>query len=1471
MGNEISKTNHNRHNHHRQHLHNQQQRHRHYSYNHGIIDYMNPKGKQPLSQQEERRRSLSSSSTSSKTSSSTRDKRAALFSSSEVMEPTSLHEHYHQGYQYQGQNYQEQFQGKRSIRQEDFLNMHISKKDGKNNNKNIISKLFKHKAGVKKTANKQQSSENDFHQSGGVIDITNVAKASVGFSQAQDYKDSNYQYENFEDDSYYNEYENSPQREDGDDGSSSTILQSDRLHHHFKLHDNGRLPTILDVSYQSSTQGQDASMMNMTTMTGLLGETTLDGDESNVKSYNDDSNVMKDDDSDKVDRELLFENLFENEDVEESEEEVENDDIEGGDEEESEENEHEQDSTYTEANIDNSQQPTPGYSIVTEEFATEEEQSSAHDDDHNGCQTDEKGNAEDLDVNQSNNTVKSNSFLDKEQSSYEEDEEQINEITMPMARLTDLFGNITMNNSRYHHLTSPQEENEDASNKVSSVSSQNESDSSFVDDNIDSKMTNWDMLNETSLQDEEERESPYEMLKECHSHPIGESFFEVTNNEEENIGILNKSEEGKETLMDINETTIGVEASTINLSDNQENSNFSTSDENEAESSPLSVNEYLSETVLSKPQISQIERNENKRSPVPPSMLASKAPTEPRKANLLPSLNEECDKSNVFDDNENVEIPKNDYNINISRDLNVTGNDAVNITEHAVNVSNVMRGMISHPEKMKQSQIGTIITISRPSLEQPSPLPDPPTNQIQKKSYCDVSFSDNSTVTPGSKDAFTREAMLNAKFLFRSGDYMRIHKNTKPESKIDKQRLSLMHIKDARDSLNGIDLNKTNPLQLIESAKLELDEAKRRVSEGHKLDYHSQTKALNNSAAIHVESESRLTFKDSVSIIKPRPMLCNDHQSPETLLKNEAKMKEESMDNSEDINNSPPKSFKPKVISNNTNISSPAETRDSMADILDGISPSELQKRYSAITPMKTFSPYVRFKKAIRLFDKGGATTQSQVQENVLEMRKSPPVKNASPDKNEFVFHRNSIDPIEEIQSQSSETATMAPHTLALVKTLINKRNGSHVDYSLSEASNEISIEQFNEINNSLSEDEEVLDGDKIFDLHEMIMKKYPDSNSVVDEPSSESVSLSYTSNDVVENNCDIGSPYDENDELSIEPPTPTHSMRSPQSAVSESISASPYSTVSEEDIFTALIRKANAASPDASSVALTSTYSNYDDEPSEENFVVLKSAMKKKKVSENGSINNSPHNLHTVRWSLAKSNEKSVSPLQSRTFKPAVNPREGNTQRLINQYNTSPTESISEDNHNVMFSPLDELSPPPVMTKALRSVVNPREMFQRSAENDPASFRSNSFRAAVNPKEIYDNNTNYENGDTYQIDNSEYDKENTSVVSNSIYSPTGDTICTYSPLQMSKRNMTGNSVTNKQHAKPHSPSALYLSPKQQKTPMQARKWRKDETESAKKPNRRRSSDSAKKSSGKKHRRKSSGKMRVPLAKIMRN
>jgi len=290
-------------------------------------------------------------------------------------------------------------------------------------------------------------------------------------------------------------------------------------------------------------------------------------------------------------------------------------------------------------------------------------------------------------------------------------------------------------------------------------------------------------------------------------------------------------------------------------------------------------------------------------------------------------------------------------------------------------------------------------------------------------------------------------------------------------------------------------------------------------------------------------------------------------------------------------------------------------------------------------------------------------------------------------------------------------------------------------------------------------------------------------------------------------------SPYDEHDELSISH-TPqenrqSHSSSSASSGDGDSLCTSPFSqgsvsqeTCESEDVF-AMMMKNVPESPSACTSSSDSPSSFYSDASRD----ILKSALKRR----NSSIRHS----NRVSWLVDSADEQSGAPY-SPTFEQSTN-------------DIGP-DRMSKDTFSIYDESVASSSPPQPLSRNVRAAVNPRDIYKNENRNNDC-FENNSpmcdsavsitppplsksIRAAVNPREqkvVRDENHEKENDGNRSSSNR--------IVYNS---PTGETMCSYSPLQMTQSN---KGTTKIHRATPQSPSALCLSPLQ-RTPMQARKWR---------------------------------------------
>ena len=1610
-----------------------------------------------------RRKSTSSSSSTSSNSTISKNRRATLVSSNEILEPPPLASSSEAQTKIQTQSQlQRESRPTRMnavLREVDFANMHVPKQSGSNSTAGYAiedgKKASKHQKGkarglfkkmFKGGKGKENMHINDpkislLHccpANDGVMDMGHAAIGSSGFVEAEDYKAS-YSYhvedQDSDDSADYGHFQE-------DETSHHSILLSERLQQEYRLHDNGKLPTILDESYQSSTlntsvdNAQDKSV-NLTNL--------LDGPEQDEGMEEEEDPHLQVDDA-------VGEERWE-----------------------------EQKSPENERVVCG----TPSYSVVTEEAYDLKSRFSSctKSINYNGYMSDQDYNQnydkehDGLDINESNYTAKLNSLLDKGHASYDAEGEQLGDIQTPMVRLGDLFGDITLNNSKYHNLDTP----ESYSSRIN-LHQHGSEDTSCGDGESNPNMSTLDILHETLDEDEV---SPCQILKACHDGPVGSSFAAIPEHEDNQSDgsseTVNYSPNNDEKNVSQCSEGINVEWRVSDLS-SQVKTNSQAKANNDSNTDGIEIVSTNKERVQQTPNLSlfaaatrptdtrtdqglsensstismskcEDEKEERKRTPVPPITAVMDKSTTPSQVNLLPPL---CHEKELNESSAQAEEIHRATSINgsvedqVSKNLSKCVNE-LNITEIEVNKTE----FIHHQEKdedTEDSQIGTIIKISKPSsaiLASEDPLLDTSLVAMkEKKSDVDDAVKENDIIELCEKDAFTKDAITNANFLFANGP-MRIQRKTKIVSKIDEQRIALMRIKEARKAIHSIGTMRSDPLKLLHDAKLELDKEKKlrsSKSRNGKSTVFQIQKAVElrvEKDVLQIQKPAELRVEKDTGGLGPLFKKIGETNSPDestskqsssvNFVKNVTLKKTEKDEekNLRDISIKSPEQEVNKEIKNDDMSESSPETRDSLEDILEGISPSDLQKRYSAITPMKSFSPFVRFKKAIRLFENEGNTrsvsSKQHINQKKIRPKKKTPVKkknqlatknlgkhmshtktrtppkkktrlkkDASTDKDEFVHGH---------LSNELEHKIIAPHTLELVKSLFNKTEDGKKSDSSKDAKDDTSESSVKskqvalnseipngdttigldhamyQVNankvNSLGETTLDVDSVSLYDETEVssqftrkmslevenqilseVNKQSSLSVSTFDnetESTNESINrrtieVVHNIRDIVNGNEDIistassneqsltvspdvtnasaDSPYDEHDELSIVLTPDSDSVFSSSSNDNDSLNTSLYSTESADDIFAALIKKATAAtSPDASISSSSSSsgtyFSKYSNEDTKKDGkVILKSAMKEKKISSN---RESQSSLHSVRWSLNnlsneqsnKANthqkntqglisvydekldekvEKTASPLHSTIdIKTAVNPKElynfddskydneASENRNCIDMGEDDTDSPSYYNHkqkiNIQYSPVVDISPAPPLSTSIQAAVNPREIYKGeerlkdqnsinhyeqsdgdivdeshgypSSPGDYSQSRisitsprlSNSKSAAVNPRAqknertvSLDNDRENEEKENIGIDMTCFNNasSNNSIgggsrSSRSQYSPAENSMCSYSPLQMSKKNVNINeAITNKKTIptnEPHSPSALCLSPLQ-RTPMQARKWR---------------------------------------------
>ena len=211
-----------------------------------------------------------------------------------------------------------------------------------------------------------------------------------------------------------------------------------------------------------------------------------------------------------------------------------------------------------------------------------------------------------------------------------------------------------------------------------------------------------------------------------------------------------------------------------------------------------------------------------------------------------------------------------------------------------------------------------------------------------------------------SKPAFSKQAISNAAFLF-SYESVPLQRRTLCPSIIDVQRLSLLNIDPINRELtnHSLPVNHFNRGDLINSNEAPVDMVRRLSRES--LNGRTWTKEISSSAVVIKRSNGYVQNNSQGSIFS-----IPEEKSPVKLdvMGNEN-------NGSKYMNLTKADQHSDQSTTPNKNISSVKlkEEYDIISEALDDDTlPPDFQKRYSAITPMKTKSPYIRFKKALRMF-----------------------------------------------------------------------------------------------------------------------------------------------------------------------------------------------------------------------------------------------------------------------------------------------------------------------------------------------------------------------------------------------------------------------------------------------------------------------------------------------------------------------
>lgn len=330
--------------------------------------------------------------------------------------------------------------------------------------------------------------------------------------------------------------------------------------------------------------------------------------------------------------------------------------------------------------------------------------------------------------------------------------------------------------------------------------------------------------------------------------------------------------------------------------------------------------------------------NHERRDPSPvPITRPMKAPTTSNLVNLLPSMSN--------DDEESETLP---------------ARKIVNDKKHVVSPSSFLS---------KGSKIGTYIDFDD-DMTQVSAITTAPVLNA-----CAV-------IQNHSKPALSKQAISNAMFLFSEESVPSQKKNIQP-STIDEQRLSLLNL----DLMNQEDSKITSfqhrsqygELTLPNEAPVDMVRRLSRESFGgrventtHKYTVRSQSVTIQkNSGYIQINNQGSIfsipeenTYVGGLHVPDIVPdsngnssNIINSLNDDETAQSNRMEKENPSLKTVDELDN--------------------MSCHDSLAEILD----DDFQHRYSAITPMKTKSPYVRFKKALRMF--GGTVGRNDLSNKI--------------------------------------------------------------------------------------------------------------------------------------------------------------------------------------------------------------------------------------------------------------------------------------------------------------------------------------------------------------------------------------------------------------------------------------------------------------------------------------------------------
>ena len=408
-----------------------------------------------------------------------------------------------------------------------------------------------------------------------------------------------------------------------------------------------------------------------------------------------------------------------------------------------------------------------------------------------------------------------------------------------------------------------------------------------------------------------------------------------------------------------------------------------------------------------------------------PTMESNAVPTSSALTNLLPKLSHDDtdDEDDLyFQQKEATSLKEGEDEVHVEPISDIKPVNAVTLPHPK------MENSIGNP--YRGPEIGTVIQL----------------HAVKKEPKMDNKAGEMPTTVPlietqnGSKQAFSRQVAKNGAFLFNG---KRNPSQPKDISKVDNQRLSMLQVEkeDRRTSslsFSAVDISEDDSLETIQKKLMQFKIENKKANTTSRQSSVSISRSIGEIRINGERSTSRRAlakntqatthpfpvYKEPVPVTNSSvPHIPESSQSVPLTLVSSTTMVDQ--DTKKSFAGSKRNRLDAHLSSHDDSPRTKSE-ENSQSDLVskdstnyDDISISDLHKKYSAITPMKTKSPHIRFKKALRMFD-----AHHEKSKVTSEPRKTPPRKNASAAKEDFVFSKvTSIDGRLRQNSQRSLTS----------------------------------------------------------------------------------------------------------------------------------------------------------------------------------------------------------------------------------------------------------------------------------------------------------------------------------------------------------------------------------------------------------------------------------------------------------------